>query len=102
MQLIDIVLLIIFFLVGFQFWQLRKQTETAYAYAKDYCERNHIQFIALARKKTQIRWFRKKLFEWRSEFEIEFSGNGEDASSGIMILEDQRLVDISTQAYRIH
>ncbi len=102
MQLINILVLIAIFLFAFQFWQLRRQTETAHAYAKDYCERNNLQFISLARKKTQIRLFRKKLLEWRSEFEIEFSGNGEDSSTGSMILEDMRLVGITTQAYPIN
>lgn len=102
MQLIDIIILIGIFLIVAQFWQLRKQTETAHAYARNYCEKNNIQFIALARKKTKIKLFKRKLIVWRSEFDIEFSGNGEDASSGFMVLEDMRLVDITTQAYPVN
>ncbi|MCU4676958.1 DUF3301 domain-containing protein [Catenovulum sp. 2E275] len=102
MQLIDIVILIGLFLVGFQFWQLRKQTEAALAYANNYCEQNNLQFISLARKQTKIKLFKKKLIEWQSEFEIEFSGNGEDSSLGFMQLQDMRLVNITTQAYPIN
>lgn len=102
MQLIDIIILIGIFLIGAQFWQLRKQTEAAHAYARNYCEKNNIQFIALARKKTSIKLFQKKLIVWRSLFDIEFSGNGEDASSGSMLLEDMRLIEITTQAYPVN
>lgn len=101
-QLIDLIVLIFIGLFIYQFWQLRKQSESALAYSQDYCERNNIQFVSVARKKTKIRIFQKKMFEWHSEFEFEFSGNGEDSNKGCLSLIDQRLVDITTEAYRVH
>ncbi|MER2492950.1 DUF3301 domain-containing protein [Catenovulum sediminis] len=99
-QLIDIVILLIIGIVIFQFWQLRKQSEAATHYAQDYCERNDIQFISVSRAKTRLVFFKRNLLEWHSTFNFEFSGNGEDANAGQLLLIDQRLVNVTTEVYR--
>lgn len=101
-QLIDIIVLIVISLVIFQFWQLRRQSEVALAYAKDYCERNNIQFISVARDHTRLVFFKRKLLEWHAKFQFEFSGNGEDSNYGELVLIDLRLVNVTTEVYKMN
>ncbi|WP_017445504.1 DUF3301 domain-containing protein [Gayadomonas joobiniege] len=101
-QLTDLIVLISIALVIFQFWQLRRQSEAALAYAKDYCERNNIQFISVARQKTRMVFFKKQLLEWHSKFQFEFSGNGEDSNFGELVLIDQRLINVTTEVYKMN
>lgn len=100
-SLIDILVLVGILSVCFQFWQLRQQAEVANKHAKRYCEQNSLQFISCARKKTRLQFFKKKLVEWQSQYEFEFSGNGEDANRGWLVMQDNLLSDISAEPYRV-
>ena len=92
--------LLLAFAVIAHFWTLRGISERAFTLANQYCDKHNLQFISLARIKTRPAWSRGKL-TWYNEYAFEFSGNGEDASIGHLILIGHQLKDITMPAYRI-
>ncbi|AWB67646.1 DUF3301 domain-containing protein [Saccharobesus litoralis] len=101
MQVLDILILALILAVCMQFWQLRKQAEQALLIAQNYCEKNNLQFISCARSTTKLCFFKQQFAVWQSQYIFEFSGNGEDKAQGHLTIENQRLIDISCDAYRI-
>lgn len=100
MTLADIWLLIAIGLVIFQFWRVRAITEAANVYASRYCEQQQLQLLSLARAKTRLKWLRGKL-DWYTEFQFEFSGNGEDKYTGTLIMNGLRVTQTQVPPYRI-
>ncbi len=98
----DVLVLTLIIAVVLQFWQLRKQAEIANKIAQQYCEKNDLQYIACARIKTKLIFFKRQFANWHSVYLFEFSGNGEDKNQGEITLEDCRLLDITTEVYRVN
>lgn len=99
-NLLDILLLAIVIFVGFHFWRVRAISEQAQVYLQQYCEKQGLQFISCARRKTRLTTVRGKL-DWYSEFNFEFSGNGEDSYTGAIAMRGLKVVQTDLPAYRI-
>lgn len=99
-NLFDVVLLLIICMVAFQFWRIRAITERANQYMQQYCDKNQLQLISVARRKTRLTLYRGKL-DWYNEFDFEFSGNGEDSYRGELVMTGLVIKSTDLPAYRI-
>jgi hypothetical protein len=100
MNLFDLILLISIVLLAGMFWRFRAISETAKIALEEYCKRQHLQLISIARVKTRLGSYRGKL-DFQSEFAFEFSGNGEDSYQGKVEMAGLTLLNIDTPAYKI-
>ena len=100
-SLLDILLLCAIAVVMFQFWRIRAIAEHAKAYLIAYCNKNQLQLISIARQKTRLGLHRGKL-DWYTEFQFEFSGNGEDSYQGTLFMSGLKITDTQMPAYRIN
>ena len=100
MSLFDLVVLLSVVVVCLLFWRFRAIAETANQHLNDYCERQNLQLLSIARIKTRIGSYRGKL-DFHSEFSFEFSGNGEDSYQGVLTMVGLKTLDLYTPAYRI-
>ncbi len=98
----DIYLLLAIFLVLWYFIYLRKIAEAARKQAILYCKKEGLQYIAIARRSSRLRFAKQQGIFWHSIFDIEFSGDGQSSYQGTMILHGLRLVDVNLPAYRIN
>lgn len=101
MTLGPLVLLLSICLVAFQFWRLRGIAEYSIDYCKQYCDKNHLQFIALARLNTRPS-FSSGRFDWKIEYALEFSSNGEDAYVGTVTCVGKQILTVDLPAYKIN
>jgi hypothetical protein len=100
-NLADIVILVIVVVVAAQFWRIRGIAEQAKRYLTQFCEKQELQLISVARHQTRLAFHRGKL-DWRCEFVFEFSGNGEDSSQGTLVMRGLQVVSTDLPAYRVH
>lgn len=101
MNLYDLILLLIILLIVGVFWRLRASSEAAKVYLDQYCNQASLQLISVARSQTQIKSFRGKL-DFKSTFNFEFSGNGEDSYQGQLIMAGLKVIDIELPAYKLN
>ena len=99
-NLFDIILLALIVLVAIQFWRIRAITEYANQYLEHYCQNYQLQLVSVARRKTRLISHRGKI-DWYSEFDFEFSGNGEDSSNGELIMRGLSIISTTLPAYRM-
>jgi hypothetical protein len=97
----DIIVLLVVTVIIFQFWRVREIAEKAKSYLNQYCDEHDLQFIAVARHKTQLTTVKGKL-DWRCIFRFEFSSNGEDAYVGTLTMEGLNITKTDMPAYRIN
>lgn len=100
MNLFDLIVLLVIIFIAILFWRFRAIAETANQHLSEYCERQNLQLLSIARVKTRIGSYRGKL-DLHSEFNFEFSGNGEDSYTGILTMVGLKTLDLDTPAYRI-
>ena len=98
----NIYILLTVFLVLWYFVHLRKIAEAARKQASNYCKKENLQFIAIARRSSRLRFNKQLGIYWLSVFDAEFSGDGESSFQGVMILHGLRLADVQLPAYRIN
>ena len=96
----SIIWLLVIIAVVAQFWVLRGISEGAQRFLHHYCQQNQLQLLSIARAKSRPVLYKGKLV-WKNEFQFEFSGNGEDASQGTMIMMGYKVLTVDTPAYRI-
>lgn len=101
MNLYDLILLIILFLIGLQFWQIRAMTEMANRYAAQYCKQHNLQLISVARISTRIGLFKARP-AWKCEYTFEFSANREALNTGTFILHGKSVTHLDVPAYPIN
>lgn len=101
MTLSSLVILLCIALISFQFWRLRGIAEHIIAFSKNYCEKNNLQFISLARQSTKLTVFKGKL-DWKITYLLEFSSNGEDAYNGHLVSIGKQVASIDLPAYKIN
>lgn len=94
-------LLFIFLLLSY-FFYLRKVAELARKHIQKYCNKENLQFIALARTSSKIRFTRRDGPHFLSQFVFEFSGDGEASYQGTISLRGYKLDNIDLPAYRIN
>ncbi|MDF2179633.1 DUF3301 domain-containing protein [Aliiglaciecola sp. CAU 1673] len=100
MTLFDLILMMVIVVVGLQFWRIRAISEKAHVYLEQYCQQQGLQLISLSRVKTRLTSIRGKL-DWHSEFTFEFSGNGEDAYQGKLIMGGLKVLQTDLPPYRV-
>lgn len=89
-------------LILWYFIYLRKVSEFALLHTKKYCENEGIQFISLARKSSRFKFNTKLGPHWISNFEFEFSGNGESSYIGEVTLKGYKLEKFELPPYKIN
>jgi hypothetical protein len=100
MTLGSLVILLSIGLTAFQFWRLRDIGEFSIQYANQYCEKQNLQFLSLARRSTRISAHRGKL-DWKIVYQLEFSSSGSDAYIGTMTCFGNSVIEMNLQAYKI-
>lgn len=83
-----------------QFWRLRSIAESTLQFAKRYCKNNNLQYISLARIKTQIT-FRKGKVNWLLIYQLDFSSDGETSYQGYIECIGKQIQKIDLPAYKI-
>lgn len=97
----DIYLLLGIFLVFWYFIYLRKVAETARLQALRYCKQQGLQYISIARKSAKLSFSKRHGVFVKSDFEFEFSGDGESSAQGVIQLHGLKLHHVDLPAYRI-
>jgi len=98
----NIYYLLFFCLICWYFIYLRKVAESGRLHAKRYCEKNGLQFIAIARRSSRITFTKQNGLAWVSVFDIEFSGDGESNNSATLTLLGLKLNSVDVPPYRVH
>ena len=101
MNLYDLIMLLFVVAIALLFWRFRAIAEIANNHLTEYCERQNLQLLSVARCSTKVSSYRGKL-DLHSEFAFEFSGTGEDSYKGILTMAGLKILDLYTPAYRIH
>ncbi|GAA5136595.1 DUF3301 domain-containing protein [Thalassotalea piscium] len=96
----NIYLLLIVCLIFWYFIYLRKVAETARFHAQKYCEKEDLQFIAIARISNRLNFTKRSGLYWVTKFEFEFSGDGVSQYQGVITLDGYKLRDIFLPPYR--
>lgn len=98
----NIYYLLLFSLVCWYFIYLRKISEIARIHAVKYCKSESLQFIAIARRSSKLKFSKAEGVFWLSLFELEFSGDGESNHQGLIRLKGNKLDAIDLPAYRVN
>jgi len=98
----NIYLLLGIFLILWYFIYLRKISEAARIQANQYCKKENLQYIAIARRSSRLRFNKQLGIFWLSIFDVEFSSDGEASYQGSMILHGLKLIQVDLPAYRIN
>jgi hypothetical protein len=97
----NIYYLIITGLIFWYFIHLRQVSEFALKYTKNYCEKDKLQFISIARRSTRIKYNNKRGIYFYSIFDFEFSSDGDSCYQGVVSLNGLKLNDFVLPTYRI-
>lgn len=98
----NIYYLLLFCLICWYFIYLRQVSESAKVHINRYCKQTELQFIAIARRSTRIKFSKKHGLVFYSLFDFEFSGDRESSESGVLSLYGLKLGSIDLPAYRIN
>lgn len=101
MTLANILILAIIIAIGFQFWRLRGISEAVIPLIKQYCEKEQLQFLALARTKTRLGSHRGKI-DWRITYNLHFSSDGENEYIGTIQTIGRRITSIDLPVFKIN
>lgn len=77
------------------YWHIRRQSEFAYLWLKQYCRQQDLQLLTLYR--YRYRWRRGRLL---AQFKFEFSHDGLQRDEGDLWLHGLRVVDVSLPVLR--
>ena len=97
----DIYILLSLCSVIWYFWYLRNVAETARKLTEQYCEQHKLQYIAIARSKTRLSASKRLGVFIKSEFEFEFSGDGESSYTGILTMNGQKAAGFELPPYKV-
>lgn len=98
----NIYLLLLFCLACWYFIYLRQVSEAGRHHANQYCKKSSLQFIAIARRTTRLKFSKQHGLAFYSTFDFEFSGDGESSNQGLMTLRGLRLENIELPAFRVN
>ncbi len=98
----NIYYLLICCLLCWYFIYLRKVSEAARVHIQKYCKQSGLQFIAIARRSTRLKFNKKRGIIFHSIFDFEFSGDGESNNQGTLALFGLKLDQVNVSAYRVH
>jgi hypothetical protein len=98
----NIYYLLLFTLICWYLFYLRKVAEVGKIQAQKYCEQTSTQFISVARRSSKPCFEKKYGFHWFSTFDFEFSGDGETAYEGVLTLRGLKLEQVVIPPYKVH
>ncbi|QBY03233.1 DUF3301 domain-containing protein [Thalassotalea sp. HSM 43] len=101
MVLSDIYLLLGLFLLVWYIWFSREIAEIARNKCQQYCEQHGLQFISIARTKTRIRFSKRQGLYIHAEYLFEFSGDGESAYAGTLIMHSKKVAAFDLPPYKV-
>ena len=101
MNLIDILILLALTVIAIQFWRIRGITEFVNRYLVQYCHKQNVQLLTVARLKTKLTFVAGKP-DWHTFFSFEFSSDGTNKYSGIIELKGMRIVATEMPPYTIN
>ena len=97
----------IYYILGFcllcwYFVYIRKVSEAALKHCQHYCDKEDLQFIAIARRTSRFKFTKTDGFYLLSTYDFEFSGDGDSCYQGVVSLKALKLDRVELPAYRIH
>mgnify|MGYP000032360508 FL=1 len=98
----NIYYLLVICLICWYFIYLRKVSEAARKHANRYCDQSQLQFIAIARRSSRLKFSKQYGLVWFSLFDIEFSGDGESSNHATLSLFGLKLDNVDVPPYRVH
>ncbi|QIZ77402.1 DUF3301 domain-containing protein [Ferrimonas lipolytica] len=99
LNLFDVMLLMTCAAVGMLFWQLRQISEGAELHARRLCNQRRLQMLSVARIKARIGKVPGSGLGWNSEYHIEFSTNGINTLTAVMLFSGKKLRDVKMPLY---
>lgn len=99
-NLIDVLVLLGLFLLGYLFWQWRLQEEHARRHAEQICAKNKVQFLDIARTTGKFA-FKPKL-GWQAKFTFGFSSDSKSRYEGSITLINLYLQNSQLPPFRFH
>lgn len=100
-ELLNILLFIIVCIAMWQFWLFRKSSEAAQHLIKEYCQRNQLQLVSVARLSQSLRRDKNGLLQWLSLYQFEFSSNGENKYVGELTIFGTRPINFDVPPYSV-
>ena len=97
----NIYFLLFICLILWYFAAMRKIAERARALSKQYCEQQNLQFIAIARTSTAIKFTKKHGLHAKTQYEFEFSGDGESSYKGTLIMIGNKADSFDLPVYKL-
>ncbi|MGL5947726.1 MAG: DUF3301 domain-containing protein [Aeromonas sp.] len=94
----DVLWILALFALGLLFWRQRQQAELATRYLRQYCQRQDLQLLSVARSRRQ--WSRQPL-GLLTLYQFEFSSDGESAYQGTLRLRGLQVVGIDLPPFRM-
>ncbi len=85
----------------FGIWHDRKIAESAKEHASRQCDKLNVQLLSVARIKRRIAILNNGKPGFKTEFSFEFSSTGQDSYTGILYLQDIRLVKADIPPHKI-
>lgn len=95
-------MLFTFFGIGiiWYFWYIRSLAEIARNYLQQYCQKQGLQYISVARKTSSLQLSKRYGISWFSEWEFEFSGDGETSYKGYLQMIGRHISRIDTPVFK--
>ncbi|MFC4700037.1 DUF3301 domain-containing protein [Glaciecola siphonariae] len=100
MDMYNLIILLCIGAVALQFWRLRGISEHAIAFAQQYCKKENLQFISLARLNTRLTVHRGKP-DWLIQYQLEFSSDGETQYTGLIKTHGKQILSVDLPAFRM-
>ena len=98
--MIDIFLLAMVGVIGWQFWSIRGITESAKSAIAGYCQQQKLQLLSISRHKIQPHTGPRGL-QWKTVYNFEFTSTGESVYIGQLTMHGTQAVSYDLPAYRI-
>ena len=98
----NIYYLLLFCLLCWYFIYLRQVSEAAKTHLNRHCKQAGLQFIALARRSSRLKFSKKHGLCIYSIFDFDFSGDGESSNQGTLTLFGLKLEKVDLPAYRVN
>ncbi|ELR63644.1 hypothetical protein C942_03502 [Photobacterium marinum] len=76
-------------LLGYLFWQQRRQTEFAQKFIEQRCDTLNLQLLAIARGEHKLK-DREGRWQWHTVYLFEFSADGHDSYQGHVVMKGFR------------
>ncbi|GKQ66852.1 hypothetical protein KAM344_20170 [Aeromonas caviae] len=85
-------------LVGWAFWQQRRQAELAWQYMRRYCQHHDLQLLSLARTHRALRHKPLRLLTY---YQFEFSSDGESHYQGQLCMQGLHVAGVELPPHRL-